>query len=115
MHINLDSELVGCIVGSISIIDGAGDATFIVGTIIDVDTEPTTEYQNYKFIQTEELTELGIAIHPYGAFIVPYTAIASDPVCTVKYGDDLYEAAFADMTEIGAQMVFTKVDDTGNV
>ena len=113
MHINGDGELVGGIVGSISVIDGAGDATFIVGTINDVDTEPTTEYQNYKFIQTEELTELGIAIHPYGAFIVPYAALASDPVCTVKYGDDLYEAAFADMTTIGAGIVFTKVEDSG--
>lgn len=32
---------------------------------------PTTKAENYKFVQTEDLTEAGVAVHPYGALIVP--------------------------------------------
>lgn len=46
------------------------------------------------FVQTEDLTELGIAVQPYGAIFVPATALndATAAVITGKIGDKTYTA-----------------------
>lgn len=46
------------------------------------------------FVQTEDLTELGIAVQPYGAIFVPATALdsATAAVVTGKIGDETYTA-----------------------
>lgn len=46
------------------------------------------------FVQTEDLTELGIAVQPYGAIFVPATALdsATAAVITGKIGDETYTA-----------------------
>lgn len=68
-----DGALVGFVLASIStIVDAEGEPKATAYGIEDVDTTPTTEYQNYKFIQTEELTSEGIAVHPWGGIVVPY-------------------------------------------
>lgn len=40
---------------------------------------------SYQFVQTEELTEAGIAVHPYGAVIVPDTANAENATLKLNY------------------------------
>lgn len=49
---------------------------------------------NMVFVQTEDLTELGIAVQPYGAIFVPATALndATAAVITGKIGDKTYTA-----------------------
>lgn len=39
---------------------------------------------SYEFIQTEELTELGVAVHPYGAVIIPDYESLSEEEVTIK-------------------------------
>lgn len=39
---------------------------------------------SYEFIQTEELTELGVAVHPYGAIIIPDYESLSEEEVTIK-------------------------------
>lgn len=50
-------------------------------------TEDVAFKTNVKFVQTEELTEMGVAVHQYGAFIVPLNATEEvttiTPVLTV--------------------------------
>lgn len=50
--------------------------------------------QNMVFIQTEALTQLGIAVQPYGAIFVPASALDSATSCVVtgKIGDVSYTA-----------------------
>lgn len=39
--------------------------------------------QNFEFIQTEDLTEKGIAVKPYGAMIIPHSAVTEQITPTV--------------------------------
>lgn len=46
------------------------DGVNSVFTLVPADSE-TVQNMNYRFVQTEDATEDGVAIHPYGAFIIP--------------------------------------------
>lgn len=96
MHI-ADGALVGAVIGSKSILptSAVGGAPFkaMVISIIDTDDTPALTYQNYKFIQTEELTALGVAVHPYGAIIFdPILAAEAtgDTLVVVEFGGKQY-------------------------
>ena len=74
-------------------------------------TEPTTlAPTSYNFVQTETATENGVAIHRYGAIIVPTGAEAVGKL-QAKIGNDVYEtaSAFALNTAQGATVTLTKV------
>ena len=74
-------------------------------------TEPTTLAPTaYNFVQTETATENGVAIHRYGAIIVPTGAEAVGKL-QAKIGNDVYEtaSAFALNTAQGATVTLTKV------
>ncbi|MEE0059932.1 MAG: hypothetical protein UE295_03800 [Acutalibacteraceae bacterium] len=74
-------------------------------------TEPTTlGNTGYNFVQTETATENGVAIHRYGAIIVPSDAEAVGKL-QAKIGEDVYEtaSAFALNTAQGATVTLTKV------
>lgn len=54
--------------------------------VFEPNTEPTSLAPfNFKFVQTEELTRRGIAVHPYGAVIVP-----SEQLWDTEVGDPIY-------------------------
>ena len=65
MHI-VSNKLVG---GYVSEVAAEGGSTIIV--IEDSDTTANRKFQNYRYIQSKGLTELGIAVHPYGGVIIP--------------------------------------------
>lgn len=67
-------------------VSAAGSVTDIYA-LISEELEPTLEYDNAKFIQTEELTEVGIAVHPYGAIIIPLSYNGDDVASDVT-GDE---------------------------
>lgn len=50
--------------------------------------------QNMVFVQTEALTQLGIAVQPYGAIFVPASALNDATACVItgKVGDTTYTA-----------------------
>ena len=62
-------------------------------TLIPADTDSLADH-NMLFVQTEALTELGIAVQPYGAIFVPATALddATAAVVTGKIGENTYTA-----------------------
>lgn len=65
MHI-VSNKLVG---GYVSEIAAEGGSTIIV--IEDSDTTASRKFQNYRYVQSKGLTELGAAVHPYGVVIIP--------------------------------------------
>lgn len=62
--------------------------TFSVDTS---DEEPTLANTNYNFVQTEALTEEGIAVHKYGAVIIPASKSATDIVLTMEVDGVIYD------------------------
>lgn len=80
---------------------------------VEVDTtggDPTASPMNYKFIQTEALTKLGVAVHPYGAIIIPENQAST----TLTLSLDINGTTYTDGTGItatvaeGATITFTK-------
>lgn len=50
----------------------------------------TMEPHNLQFVQTEALTKAGIAVHPYGAVIIPTSQAATNITLVGKIGDKVY-------------------------
>lgn len=48
---------------------------------------------NYEFIQTQALTQAGIAVHKYGALLIPASASATEITLEMKAGGSLYKGA----------------------
>ena len=122
MHVD-ETGLVGGVIGSVSILP-----TNLVGwlpfkaiaiTIVDNDDTPVLTYQNYKFIQTEELTAIGVAVHPYGAIIfdaqVTSELASNDEKIIVEFDGKQYSADFADIMEAvpGEPVTFELVEEGG--
>ena len=83
------------------------DAGLVIALIPDEDASLSSS--NFKFVQTEDLTEAGVAVYPYGAFIVPASAMTGasaleeiEVVATL--GNDTYTGSI--------QLV---LDDSGDV
>ena len=55
----------------------SGDANADVVTLEPTGDASLVGKDGYKFIQTEDLTEDGVAVHPYGALIIPKTSPAT--------------------------------------
>lgn len=62
-------------------------------TLAPVDADSLADH-NMLFVQTEALSQLGIAVQPYGAIFVPASALdsATAAVITGKIGDETYTA-----------------------
>lgn len=52
----------------------------------------TMEPHNLRFVQTEDLTKKGIAVHPYGAVIIPASQASTKITLVGKIGDKTYTA-----------------------
>ena len=66
---------------------------------------------NYEFIQTEALTQLGIAVHKYGALIIPSSAVIPEGGITVvvRINATNYEATVTGSDiALGGTITFTK-------
>ena len=58
---------------------------------IKADTDNAdAELYNVKFVQTEDLTKKGIAVHPYGAVIIPASQVATKITLVGKIGNKTY-------------------------
>ena len=55
----------------------------------------TLEPNNVEFVQTDALVKGGIAVHKYGAYIIPASKASQGIIVTAKIGDSLYTAATA--------------------
>ena len=61
-----------------------------VFTIEAVADGATMDPHNLQFVQTEALTKAGIAVHPYGAVIIPASQAATKITLVGKIGDKTY-------------------------
>lgn len=71
----------------------------------------TVEPHGVEFVQTQELTKAGIAVHKYGALIIPSEQSATQVKLVGKIGDTMYNAA-ANITaasNVGDSVTLTKV------
>ncbi len=57
--------------------NGLGSITFTPDDVVGLGTG------NVKFVQTQELTELGVAVHPYGAYLFDFGLMGSSAVDVV--------------------------------
>ena len=81
----------------------------------DVDTSdenPTLANTNYSFVQTEALTEEGIAVHKYGAVIIPASKSATEIVLTMEVDGVIYENSTEATKLTGATAVDTAITMT---
>lgn len=78
-----------------------GDAATVIA-LVPVDADALGN-RNMQFVQTEALTEDGIAVQPYGAIFVPAGAVAGATalVITGKLGSDTYTVTL-DVTSVAA-------------
>ena len=76
----------------ISAKDESAEAT-VFTIYVDTDDEaPAVFDQRFEFIQTEEMTEAGIAMHKYGAVIIPASAVGTGFTVEVHVGDTVYKS-----------------------
>lgn len=83
--------------------------TFSVDTS---DENPTLANTNYNFVQTEALTEEGIAVHKYGAVIIPASKSATEIVLTMEVDGVVYDNSTEGTKLTGATAVDTAITMT---
>lgn len=89
--------------------DEAITFTFNVDT---ADENPTLANTNYNFVQTEALTEAGIAVHKYGAVIIPASKSATEIVLTMEVDGVVYDNSAETTKLTGATDVDTAITMT---
>lgn len=89
--------------------DEAITFTFSVDTS---DGNPTLANANYNFVQTEALTEEGIAVHKYGAVIIPASKSATEIVLTMEIDGVVYDNSTEGTKLTGATAVDTAITMT---
>lgn len=87
-------------------------------TVASVDTNPVVgaavtlkvPFDNVRFIQTETLTEAGIAVTPNGAVIVPTGVTAESVTMSFKIGENTYSATVTrtQLSTVGTNITFEK-------
>lgn len=74
------------------------------------DEKDTLEPSSVSFTQTEAATTAGVAVHPYGAVIIPSSAVATELTLEATIKGDTYkaDASVNGSTAQGTQLTFTK-------
>lgn len=84
---------------SITLTVGSKDKSDDATVLTLIPTEPTALVGgNLQFVQTQALVKAGIAVHPYGAIIIPADQSATKITISAKLGETTYNAS----TTIGA-------------
>lgn len=68
---------------------------------------------NWNFVQSDDATSKGIAVHKYGAIIVPPSAYGEETAVVIEANGQLYGSGatlLSDATELGATFTLSKVD-----
>lgn len=89
---NVDAPAPGKINAEIESIEDYDGGKII--TLSTVDAEATLGHTVLKYEQTEAFTKAGVAVHPYGAYIVPTSALAGDSLAinaNINSGGQLIE------------------------
>lgn len=73
--------------------DESAEATVLTIEVETTDENPAVFNQQFEFIQTEEMAQNGIAMHKYGAVIIPTAKAATQFTVEVHVGDTVYKSA----------------------
>lgn len=86
------------------------EATVLTLSVKTADEAPTVVNTNYNFVQTETLTEAGIAIQKYGAVIIPTSQVATEITLAMTIDGVTYEGAttITASTDVGATVTMNK-------
>ena len=73
-------------------------------------TDASLQPFNVQFVQTEALTKDGIAVHPYGAMLIPASAVAKDITVVATINGESYTGATTlnGSSEVGATVNMVK-------
>lgn len=96
-------------------VDSKDESEEAITFTLSVDTSdgnPTLANTNYKFVQTEALTEEGIAVHKYGAIIIPASKSATEIVLTMEVDGVVYDNSTEGTKLTGATAVDTAITMT---
>ena len=82
-------------------------------TVITVEFDETTaaaHNSNVRFIQTQALTKVGVAVHPYGAIIIPESQAGTTLNLSLEIDGTIYTDATVITAAVaeGATITFTK-------
>ena len=88
-------------------------------TLLSNDDTAITASMNLKFIQTEALTRAGVAVHPYGAYILPATVLSGDSIAVEATINDSLDSLVGEikftgtiplkpLATVGTQITLTK-------
>ena len=102
-----------------AITEKPGTVTFKVESVVNsdnakvmtfvMDSTPVLDNLSIDFKQTEALTEAGIAVHRYGAIIVPNTYTDTTIDLEIEIGDTTYNATGVDLSsEVGTTITANK-------
>ena len=84
-------------------------------TILTVEIDEVSGFAggNQNFVQTDDATQKGIAVHKYGAYIIPPTAYDEQIDVAISVDGDYYIGGtkISNATEIGATITLSPVDD----
>ena len=94
----------------VTITDKSESADAITLTLGVAETD-TLQPSNVKFIQTEELTESGIAVHPFGALLIPASEASTDITvkATIQNTQYVAEMPIASNNDVGDSFNLEKV------
>ena len=78
---------------------------------LTVENEGGLSTSAYKFKQTETATAAGVAVHRYGAIIIPASATASNLTLDIEVNGTTYRSAVSvtSAVEVGGTISFNKV------
>lgn len=87
-----------------------GDNSILTLESVDADASLANAGRG-KFVQTEEATQKGIAVHPYGAIITPNASTALTLLLTYEFMGETYTvSATPANTNLGVTLTLTKVN-----
>lgn len=92
--------------------DESDEAITFTLSVDTSDENPTLANTNYNFVQTEALTEEGIAVHKYGAVIIPASKSATEIVLTMEVDGVVYDNSTEGTKLTGATAVDTGITMT---
>lgn len=79
-------------------IEESDEGKVIVFDVVNGDSEGEnfeTPIEGWEFVQTRSMTVAGIAVHKYGAYIIPLSARGVVLELVVKYKDNSYRTTFS--------------------
>ena len=82
----------------------------VITLTLELTNDDTLQPTNVKFVQTEDLTEAGIGVHPYGALLVPIAEDETEMTLVANIGDSVYQtstAVVAGTAEVGDTVTLT--------